>query len=179
VAIGTFTGTTVFDGTTGVALHSFAGVDRRGAYILPGRHLVVMSFGGEMTMYDLDSFETVATLGGIRGFGYVIGSDDGSTAVAAGNDRLTIIYDTTTGDQIGDTIVIPDTEANGTVTLRPDGKELAIGGSYKSDFTVWDLDPKHWAAAACHIAGRNLTQQEWNTNIGDLAEYHRTCPEYN
>ncbi|MEP7112553.1 MAG: BTAD domain-containing putative transcriptional regulator [Ilumatobacteraceae bacterium] len=178
VAIGTFTGTTVFDGTTGVALHTFAGVDRRGAYILPGRRLVVMSFGGEMTMYDLDSFETVATLGGIRGFGYVIGSDDGSTAVAAGNDRVTIIYDTVTGDQIGDSIVIPDTEANGTVTLRPDGKELAIGGSYKADFTVWDLDPAHWVTAGCHIAGRNLTQQEWKTNIGDLAEYHRTCPEY-
>jgi hypothetical protein len=44
--------------------------------------------------------------------------------------------------------------------------------------TVWDLDPQHWIAAACKVAGRNLTPQEWKTDIGDLAPYHRTCPDY-
>ena len=28
------------------------------------------------------------------------------------------------------------------------------------------------------IAGRNLTRAEWNDNIGDLADYRATCPEF-
>ncbi len=44
--------------------------------------------------------------------------------------------------------------------------------------TVWDLDPKHWVIAACKVVGRNLTRQEWETNIGNLSPYRRTCPEY-
>ena len=62
--------------------------------------------------------------------------------------------------------------------LHPDGEELAIGGGVDRPFLVWDLDPAHWLTAACELAGRNLTQDEWATYIGDLAEYHPTCPEY-
>ena len=54
--------------------------------------------------------------------------------------------------------------------------ELAIGGGFGQDFLVWDLDPEHWVTAACELAGRSLTQDEWDTYIGDLAEYHETCP---
>jgi hypothetical protein len=43
---------------------------------------------------------------------------------------------------------------------------------------VWDLDPDHWAEPACQLARRNLTRDEWETYIGDLATYRRTCPEF-
>lgn len=43
---------------------------------------------------------------------------------------------------------------------------------------MWDLDPEHWIAAACTPASRNLTQEEWDTYIGKLAPYHRTCPQF-
>jgi hypothetical protein len=42
---------------------------------------------------------------------------------------------------------------------------------------IWNLDPSHWAEAACDLAGRNLTEDEWQTYIGDLAEYNNTCPD--
>ena len=43
---------------------------------------------------------------------------------------------------------------------------------------LWDLQPEHWVTAACAIAGRNLTKQEWDTYVGDLGAYEATCPEY-
>ena len=42
---------------------------------------------------------------------------------------------------------------------------------------VWDLDPAHWIDGACAVAGRNLTEAEWEQYIGDLASYRQTCPE--
>ena len=42
---------------------------------------------------------------------------------------------------------------------------------------IWDLDPSRWETAACEVAGRNLTREEWETHIGDLASYRATCPE--
>ena len=110
-------------------------------------------------------------------FGFVHGSDDAPIAVASGNDRSITVFDLASGEQLGDTIVSPDDEVVA-FALRPDGKEMAFGGGAGEQFTVWDLEPSHWTTAACTLAGRNLTRQEWATNIGDLAPYHRTCPEY-
>lgn len=60
--------------------------------------------------------------------------------------------------------------------LRPDGRQAAAVSN--QGIVVWDLDPAHWVVAACQVAGRNLTQDEWDQYIGDLAAYQRTCPEY-
>ena len=54
---------------------------------------------------------------------------------------------------------------------------MAIGGGIENGYQIWDLDPDHWIEAACRLAGRNLTAEEWATNIGDLAEYRPTCPQ--
>ena len=43
---------------------------------------------------------------------------------------------------------------------------------------VWDLRPDHWVDAACRLAGRNLTRVEWESHIGDLAEYRPLCPQF-
>jgi len=58
--------------------------------------------------------------------------------------------------------------------LRADGLQAAV--PTKDGVAIWDLDPDHWVAAACQMAGRNLTREEWGTYIGDLAEYRKTCP---
>jgi hypothetical protein len=39
-----------------------------------------------------------------------------------------------------------------------------------------ELQPEHWVDAACRVASRNLTRDEWTTYIGNLAPYHETCP---
>ena len=62
----------------------------------------------------------------------------------------------------------------GKSALRPDGHELAV--ATPAGTVLWDLDPEHWLKAACQVAGRNMTPQEWTTYIGDLAPYRQTCP---
>ena len=42
---------------------------------------------------------------------------------------------------------------------------------------VWDVDPAHWDAMACRIAGRNLTHAEWNQYIPGRP-YQTTCPQW-
>jgi DNA-binding SARP family transcriptional activator/WD40 repeat protein len=60
------------------------------------------------------------------------------------------------------------------VTLSPDGTRLLVGGD-----RVWELrlDPDRWEEQACLAAGRNLTQEEWRTHLGD-EPYRRTCPQF-
>ena len=60
--------------------------------------------------------------------------------------------------------------------LRGDGLQAAA--DTPTGLLIWDLDPEHWADAACRLAGRNLTNAEWEQYIGDLAPYRLTCPEY-
>jgi hypothetical protein len=83
------------------------------------------------------------------------------------------IYDLTTRTQLGD--AIPDVDGTiGWFAIRPDGKELALPYADQG-VALWDLDPDHWSDAACMVAGRNLTPEEWTQYIGDLAPYHETC----
>ena len=57
--------------------------------------------------------------------------------------------------------------------LRPDGLEVAI--SEAAGVIIWDLDPKHQFEAACRIAGRDLTADEWATYLDGLGEPRSTC----
>jgi hypothetical protein len=59
-----------------------------------------------------------------------------------------------------------------------DGSTLTYGGGLHSAIKVVDLDPDAWIDAACRLAGRNLTADEWATHVGDLAGHHPTCPGF-
>ena len=41
---------------------------------------------------------------------------------------------------------------------------------------LWDVAFESWQAHACHIAGRNLTLEEWQQYLG-AQPYHLTCPD--
>jgi WD40 repeat protein len=58
--------------------------------------------------------------------------------------------------------------------MRPDGRELAT--TDPDGVILWDLDPDHWEQAACEIASRNLTRDEWATYFPNADMYHVTCP---
>ena len=169
----------VYDTTSGAEIarldesHTFNGV-----HITNSDVLIAWTTGGEVTMYDLDTLEPLRTLSGSRGYVQDMQSDsDGSIIAARGGDGNVALYDVATGVAIGDPIAIPNGEME-TIALRPDGLELAIGGSTQTGMRIWDLDPEHGTSAACRLAGRNLTRDEWETNIGDLSEYRPTCPQF-
>ncbi len=176
-------GTVVFDGQSGARLgeieaDSFGGTSTVARLaVAPGGRLVAATAEGDVLVYDLETQEVLHTLSGTRGFTEVGVDGDGRVAMATGLDHSVTLYDVESGEQMGDRMIIPNSEAVASA-IRPDGLELAMGGGFGQDFLVWDLDPQTWATAVCTLAGRNLRQEEWDTYIGDLAEYHITCPEY-
>jgi hypothetical protein len=98
--------------------------------------------------------------------------------IATNSDHSVILYDVASGARIGAPIRIADDESNW-IALSLDGRRLAVGGEADKGHNatqIWDLEPEAWVAAACRLAGRNLTPEEWSTHIGALAAYGPTCP---
>jgi WD40 repeat protein len=180
IAVGTERGVEIHDGCTGEQVGAIQGPDLRGVFITVTDQLFVSSLGGELTQYSLDTLERVRSFGGSRGLITDLrGTADGTLIATLGGDHEVILYDVATGVRIGTTITIPDDQHN-YVSLSLDGRSLAAGGEVADgDDTpqVWNLDPERWAHAACRVAGRNLTPDEWASNIGDLAPYRPTCPD--
>ena len=151
---------------------------QHGGFITVADQLFLVSTGGELTHYDLDSLEPIRTFDGSLGFiQEVIGTADGSLILTRGGEGWVNLYDVASGIRIGAPIPIPVEDEFQTVSIALDGSRMAIGGGIENGYQIWDLDPDHWVEAACRLAGRNLTEEEWATNIGDLAEYGPTCPQ--
>ncbi len=93
---------------------------------------------------------------------------------AASNESSGIsIYDVPSRTELGDGIADVDGSIN-YFSLRPDGKELAVPYGAPG-IVLWDLDPQHWLDAACTLAGRNLTPDEWDQYLSAFGEYHESC----
>jgi DNA-binding SARP family transcriptional activator/WD40 repeat protein len=136
--------------------------------------LVGSDYRGEIREYDPDTREPVATIPGARGF--VTGlafSSDGQRLVSSVADGSVLLYDTDAWTRLG---AIP-VESPGIQEgwLRPDGRVVAVNG--RLGLAEWTLEPDELGAAACRLAGRNLTTTEWTTYMGD-EPYRRTCPDY-
>ncbi|HVJ96407.1 MAG TPA: WD40 repeat domain-containing protein, partial [Acidimicrobiia bacterium] len=147
----------------------------RGVHITKSNIMLAWTLGGALTMYDLKTLKPIRSLAGGRGYIVNMQSDTrGALLAAGGGDRRVTLYDLVTGGAIGEPINVPDDETT-EIALRPDGRELAVGGSETVGMQIWDLDPQHWITAACQVAGRNLTRAEWEDNIGSLLDYRATC----
>ena len=97
--------------------------------------------------------------------------------MTGGGDRAIALFDVATGGRVGTPIQLPADEFN-EFALSNNGRVLAIGGGPEREgVQIWDLDPARWVTGACEVAGRNLTPEEWDTHIGDLAPYRATCPD--
>ncbi len=59
--------------------------------------------------------------------------------------------------------------------MRPDGKRVLLNTS--DGLVELDLTPDHLVQAACQLAGRDLSENEWSTFLGD-EPYRSLCPEF-
>ena len=162
---------TVHDATTGEPLGSVP--DLIIAEVGPEGTLVGASIVGEITEYDLDTLQPVGSFPGVRGL--VAGfqwSDDSKILTANSHDRTVSVYDLASRTRLGDPIPVQVFTPRG-FSLRPDGKAVAIGDG--DGIAIWDLEPEHLQAAACRLAGRNLTPTEWDTHLAELGAYRPTC----
>ena len=90
------------------------------------------------------------------------------------DDQTVHVYDTATRLALGDPIPADSPAALG--WLRPDGRALAV--NVRRGVAVWSLDPEYQVRAACRLAGRNLSDTEWNTYVSATASYRRLCPRF-
>ncbi len=141
-------------------------------------------------VFDSVSLKSIGRLPvGDRTLSPIVADHAGRRLIGVGLDHAVRIFDLGTLTQLGGDIPT-DNETDPYIwpafgssavnaagaSLRPDGMEAAI--LMKNGIAIWDLDPEHWASAACDLASRNLTKGEWTKYIGDLAEYHATCPQF-
>ena len=168
----------IYDTTSGKEVKRIHGHALGGVHFTETGNLMVWTSGGELTVYDLATLAPVLTLPGSRGYLLDVQSDTKDSMIASlGGDRSVALTDVATGASIGSAIDIADGEVIA-MALRPDGRELALGGSNDEGMQIWDLDPDHWVDAACHVAGRNLTRAEWDSNLRTLEHYRRTCSAF-
>jgi WD40 repeat protein len=168
---GTDPTTAVFDGETGDLIVGGLVGPRWNSVSLNG--LLVAAEGGEITQYDLATLNPIAVLPGARGeVNSMQWSEDERVLLATANDQTVSVYDVATWTRIGDPIPA-DAPLIFLGHLRADGAAVMV--TVSDGIEVWDIDPEHLASSACRMAGRNLSETEWETYLGSLGEYSNTC----
>ena len=157
-------------------------IDSLSGFVAGSDLIVVTTDRGDHYLLDPDTLAVVGTLPASRGWFLDMALDAGEDRLLTiGGDDEIRLYDLGARVQLGvgfpfgSALFINNYEQHG-LSLRPDGRQAAI--AIPGGIAIWDLDPDHWVTAACQLASRNLTHEEWDTYIGDLAEYHATCPEF-
>jgi WD40 repeat protein/DNA-binding SARP family transcriptional activator len=113
-------------------------------------------------------------LTGLNGFaGTVDMSPDGSTVVGADESGNVLVWDVQTGTSIGDPLPGPASGKWLAALFTPDGRHVFVVSETGAGWD-WNVDPSEWETRACRLAGRNLTQQEWEEILPDRP-YHATC----
>lgn len=136
--------------------------------------LIVTTMGSDVSVLRPDTLAPVREMASMPGsIKDVALSDDGHTLVATSTNQLAALYDPTTGIRLGSLIHLP-VRFSTRAYLSHDGTTLAVAG--RDGVLLWDLSPADLAAAACHVAGRNLTASEWATYLPSLGSPRATCP---
>jgi WD40 repeat protein/DNA-binding SARP family transcriptional activator len=138
-----------------------------------GRTLVTGGQSSGVGRWDLSTGKRIGPSLAIGPVNTVDLSYDGRTLVAAGPGQV-VMWDEATGSVLGRTWFPPaHPPPNLAAAFTPDDRRLFVV-SDTGDAWVWDMDPASWEDRACQIAGRSMTEAEWQVNLPDRP-YHATC----
>ncbi len=113
--------------------------------------------------------------GGVGSFEYLPEAD---VLVIIGEDGTVAFWDILTGNLLAKKIQ-PNYKEISTMKFIEEKQTLVFGGE-DGTIVFWDVNrgPRAiWKKQACHKAGRNLTQKEWEKYM-DGRPYEKTCPQY-
>jgi WD40 repeat protein len=138
-----------------------------------GDRVAVSGENGDVAVIDLVTGRAVRrAVTGHDGNVYGLAFDDTGTRVVTASDaRDLALWDASTGTLLA-TSVIPSTEGVPLVGFRPDGSVLVV--TFDGDFYRWDPSLTNAVEAACRMAGRDLTQDEWEAAFPDQP-WKATC----
>ncbi len=85
---------------------------------------------------------------------------DGRTLATSSADGTVLLWDVATRKQIGAPLTVA-TNTFVSAAVAPDGSRL-FAVSEQGPGVRWELSPDAWKRQACLVAGRELTEREWN-----------------
>jgi WD40 repeat protein/DNA-binding SARP family transcriptional activator len=144
----------------------------------PDGRWVATGYAGSVTLRDASTGRLVRTLTIPNGYNGVIAFSPDSTKIALLAHDGAEIWNIHTGAQIGTSLPGASPQADnpggpGNLRYTPDGHLVMV--SPNGLVTIWDTRPAAWDAAACRIAGRQLTRAEWARFV-TTQPYARVCP---
>lgn len=164
--------TTVFDGRTGSIVAQ--GLYGMAATALLASGDIVGASPERLVLADGTSLGQRATLskpaGGSLGLSV---SDDGVTVLNAGWNHVVTLYDLTRSITLGDTLAASTDLNVRAAYLSRDGDTMVH--TSREGILVWDMDPADQFEAACRIAGRELTTEEWRRYLDQSEPRVATC----
>ena len=140
-----------------------------------GRTLITGGQTGIVRLWELPAgTPRGAPLARLSGFADTVSlAPDGQTALGADSAGNVLLWDVPTRSTIGDALPGPVAGRSAAGSFTPDGHSVIVVSDTGQGW-VWDVDPSHWLARACEVAGRSFTQQEWHKLLPDRP-YHATC----
>ena len=93
--------------------------------------------------------------------------------ITGGEDGAVVLWDVATREPIGSALAGMGRDIQG-LAIHPKTGALATLGDKR--LLIWDLDEASWRDAACRVANRSLTRQEWARLLGPGVAYREICP---
>lgn len=154
----------VFDGGAGTVIAD--GIeDVTGAVITPDGDRVIAATHSGLRVYSLPDLDEIAAFDRARTAGPRLTlSSDGRTLLVPSWDGTVSLWDVPSGRRLGVAIAA---RIGPSITgyLQPDGAGFVVNGP--EGLVWWTLDPADHVRAACEMAGRELTRDEWATYFPD------------
>ena len=142
-------------------------------YSPKGDRVAVSGENGDVAVIDLETGRPVRpAVVGHDGNVWAVAFDRTGTRVATASDgRDAALWDATTGALLA-TAALPSTEGVPITEFRPDGSVLIV--TFTGSFYRWDPSLSNAVEAACRLAGRDLSREEWHEAFSDQ-EWRPTC----
>ena len=115
-------------------------------------------------------------VGNTAGVNHLFDNPASPVIVTQTADSTVRVWDRETGDQIGREIAIGSQSTGSFVETARNGQIVTV--MLTDSVAVWNYDIEAWPVFACELAGRNMTQREWDEFGPQDIEYRSTCPQF-